>query len=147
MAAGLTLAEENYPAFAAAFDAEVSQHLVREDLGGVIHSDGELAEQELSLEIARLLRDASPWGQGFPAPLFDGDFAVIGQRIVGERHLKLTLQPAGGYRQIDAIAFNTAALPADCAMVHLAYRLDVNAYRGIESAQLVVEHIVPTGAV
>jgi single-stranded-DNA-specific exonuclease len=147
MAAGLTLAEENYPAFAAAFDAEVSRHLVREDLGGVIHSDGELAEQELSLEIARLLRDASPWGQGFPAPLFDGDFAVIGQRVVGERHLKLTLQPAGGRRQIDAIAFNTAALPADCATVHLAYRLDVNAYRGIESAQLVVEHIVPTGAV
>jgi single-stranded-DNA-specific exonuclease len=146
MAAGLTLAEADYPVFAAAFDAEVSRHLVREDLGGVIHSDGVLAEQELSLEIAHLLRDASPWGQGFPAPLFDGDFEVIGQRVVGERHLKLTLQPAGGYKQIDAIAFNTPALPADCVRVHLAYRLDVNAYRGIESAQLVVEQIDPTAA-
>ena len=144
MAAGLTLAEEDYPAFAAAFDAEVSRHLAREDLGGVIHSDGALEEQELSLEIARLLRDASPWGQGFPAPLFDGDFQVIGQRVVGEQHLKLTLQPAGGRKQIDAIAFNTPALPAACTHVQLAYRLDVNAYRGIESAQLVVEQIDPT---
>jgi single-stranded-DNA-specific exonuclease len=141
MAAGLTLPEDNYPAFAAAFDAEVSRHLVREDLGGIIHSDGELEAQQLSLDVARLLRDASPWGQGFPAPLFDGDFEVIGQRVVGERHLKLTLQPAGGRRQIDAIAFNTPALPAACTGVHLAYRLDVNAYRGIESAQLVVEYI------
>ncbi len=143
MAAGLTLAEENYPAFATAFDAEISRHLAREDLGGVVHSDGELEEQELSLEIAQLLRDASPWGQGFPAPLFDGDFEVIGQRVVGERHLKLTLQPAGGRRQIDAIAFNTPALSAACSSVHVAYRLDVNAYRGIESAQLVVEQIDP----
>ncbi len=141
MAAGLTLAEKSYAAFAAAFDTEVSRHLARQDLGGVIHSDGELEAQELSLEIARLLRDASPWGQGFPAPLFDGDFEVIGQRVVGQRHLKLTLQPAGGQRQIDAIAFNTPALPVACASVRLAYRLDVNAYRGIESAQLVVEHI------
>jgi single-stranded-DNA-specific exonuclease len=144
MAAGLTLAEENYLAFAAAFDAEVSQHLARDDLGGVIHTDGALEEQELSLEIARLLRDASPWGQGFPAPLFDGDFEVIGQRVVGERHLKLTLQPAGGRKQIDAIAFNTPALPAACTRVQLAYRLDVNTYRGIESAQLVVEQIHTT---
>jgi len=146
MAAGLTLAEENYAAFAAAFDAEVSRHLARQDLGGVIHSDGELEAQELSLEIARLLRDASPWGQGFPAPLFDGDFKVIGQRVVGQRHLKLTLQPAGGQRQIDAIAFNTPALPADCTRVRMAYRLDVNAYRGIESAQLVVEYIDHPGS-
>jgi single-stranded-DNA-specific exonuclease len=141
MAAGLTLAEENYPAFARAFDAEVSRHLAREALGSIIHSDGELQERELSLEIARLLRDASPWGQGFPAPLFDGDFEVISQRVVGERHLKLTLQPVGGRLQIDAIAFNTPVLPAACGRVHLAYRLDVNLYRGIESAQLVVEHI------
>jgi len=145
MAAGLTLAVEDYPAFATAFDVEVCRHLAREDLGGIVHSDGELEEQELSLDVARLLRDASPWGQGFPAPLFDGDFKVIGQRVVGERHLKLTLQPAGGRRQIDAIAFNTPALPAACTRVRLAYRLDVNAYRGIESAQLVVEYIDPTG--
>jgi single-stranded-DNA-specific exonuclease len=145
MAAGLTLAEENYPAFVEAFDAEVSRHLGREDLGSVIHSDGELEEHDMSLETARLLRDASPWGQGFPAPVFDGEFVVTGQRVVGERHLKLTLQPAGGHRQVDAIAFNTPALPDAGALVRLAYRLDVNAYRGVESPQLVVEHMEPAG--
>jgi len=145
MAAGLTLDERRYPEFAAAFDAEVSRHLARDELGGIIHSDGELREQELSLEVARLLRDASPWGQGFPAPLFDGVFEILGQRVVGERHLKLSLQPAGGRRRIDAIAFNTPALPGDQGSARLAYRLDVNEYRGIESAQLVVEQIEPPG--
>jgi single-stranded-DNA-specific exonuclease len=146
MAAGLTLDEAAYGDFARAFDAEVCRHLSRDDLATVLYSDGELSEEELSLETARVLRDASPWGQGFPAPLFDGDFEVVGQRVVGERHLKLTLQPAGGSRQIDAIAFNTPVLPAACGSVRLAYRLDVNLYRGIESAQLVVEHIDATGA-
>jgi single-stranded-DNA-specific exonuclease len=141
MAAGLTLAEDDYPAFAQAFDAEVARHLSRDDLSTVIYSDGELAESELSLDTAQLLRDASPWGQGFPAPLFDGDFDIVGQRVVGQRHLKLTLQPVGGKRQLDAIAFNTAALPPGCRHAHLAYRLDVNEFRGLVSPQLMVEHI------
>jgi len=141
MAAGLTLAEDDYPAFAQAFDAEVARHLSRDDLDTLICSDGELAEQELSLDTAQLLRDASPWGQGFPAPLFDGDFAIVGQRVVGQRHLKLTVQPAGGARQIDAIAFNTAELPPGCRQARLAYRLDVNEFRGLVSPQLVIEHI------
>ena len=62
----------------------------------MIYSDGELTEQELSLDTAQLLRDASPWGQGFPSPLFDGDFRVVSQRVVGKKHLKMTLQPAHG---------------------------------------------------
>ena len=144
MAAGLSLAEENYPAFAAAFDAEVARHLSAADLTGVIYSDGELSEQELSLDTAQLLRDASPWGQGFPAPLFDGDFTVLGYRVVGEKHLKMTLQPAQSGCQIDAIAFNTAELPADCQRVHMAYRLDANEFRGIVSPQLIVEYIEAT---
>lgn len=141
MAAGLTLAEDDYTAFAQAFDAEVARHLSRDDLSTVICSDGALTEQELSLDTAQLLRDASPWGQGFPAPLFDGYFEIVGQRVVGQRHLKLTLQPAGGACQIDAIAFNTAQLPPGCRQAHLAYRLDVNEFRGLVSPQLVIEHI------
>ena len=86
---------------------------------------------------------AAPWGQGFPAPLFDGDFTVLGYRVVGEKHLKMTLQPAQGSCQIDAIAFNTAALPDDCQHVHMAYRLDANEFRGIVSPQLIVEYIEP----
>lgn len=141
MAAGLSLAEANYPAFAAAFNEEVARHLSTDDLTGIIYSDGELTEQELSLDTAQLLRDASPWGQGFPSPLFDGDFRVMSQRVVGEKHLKMTLQPAHGDSRIDGIAFNTAVLPAGCQQVHMAYRLDANEYRGIVSPQLIVEHI------
>ena len=141
MAAGLSLAEANYSTFAAAFNKEVARHLSTDDLTGIIYSDGELSEQELSLDTAQLLRDASPWGQGFPSPLFDGDFRVMSQRVVGEKHLKMTLQPAHGDSRIDGIAFNTAVLPAGCQQVHMAYRLDANEYRGVVSPQLIVEHI------
>ena len=141
MAAGLSLPEDHYPAFATAFDEEVSRHLSREDLSGVIYSDGELSVQELSLETAQLLRDASPWGQGFPAPVFEGNFNVVSHRVVGQRHLKMTLSPAAGGSEIDGIAFNTEALPDGRQQVHMAYRLDVNEYRGVVSAQLIVEHM------
>ena len=141
MAAGLSLPEDHYPAFATAFDEEVSRHLSREDLSGVIYSDGELSGQELSLEMAQLLRDASPWGQGFPAPVFEGNFNVVSHRVVGQRHLKMTLSPAAGGSEIDGIAFNTEVLPDGRQQVHMAYRLDVNEYRGVVSAQLIVEHM------
>jgi single-stranded-DNA-specific exonuclease len=141
MAAGLSLPEDHYPAFAAAFDEEVSRQLSRDDLNGVVYSDGELSGQELSLETAQLLRDASPWGQGFPAPVFEGDFNVVSHRVVGQRHLKMTLSPESGHCQIDGIAFNTEVLPRGSQRVHMAYRLDVNEYRGVVSAQLIVEYM------
>jgi single-stranded-DNA-specific exonuclease len=141
MAAGLTLAEADYAAFASAFDAEVSRHLAAEDLATVIWSDGQLNAAELSLDTAQLLRAAGPWGQGFPAPVFEGEFEILAQRVVGERHLKLSLKPVSGRRSIDGIAFNTPALPPDCNTARMAYRLDVNEYRGLVSPQLVIEHI------
>ena len=144
MAAGLSLDESRFDAFATAFDAEVARVLSREQLENVIFSDGGLEGAELSLETARILRDAGPWGQGFPAPLFDGRFTVLEQRVVGEKHLKMRVRPVGGSEPIDAIAFNTPVLPEGCREAHLAYRLDVNEFRGIESAQLIVEHVETT---
>jgi len=141
MAAGLSLEASKFAAFAAAFAAEVARALSREQLGNVIYSDGALSVDELTLDIARLLRDAGPWGQGFPAPLFDGRFCVLDQRVVGEKHLKMHLSPVDGPIPIDAIAFNTPSLPQACRKAHMAYRLDVNEFRGVESAQLIVEHI------
>jgi single-stranded-DNA-specific exonuclease len=141
MAAGLTLGEADYPAFAKAFDAEASRLLSEAELNHTLYSDGELQADEFSLETAQALREAGPWGQGFPAPVFDGRFRLISQRVVGERHLKLLLEPLNGEGQIDAIAFNTAELPGSCREVRAAYQLDVNEYRGMLSAQLVVEHI------
>ncbi|MCK4950988.1 MAG: single-stranded-DNA-specific exonuclease RecJ [Gammaproteobacteria bacterium] len=147
MAAGLSLAQENLEAFQQAFDEEVRRHLAEDDLRGVIHSDGMLDEQDLGLDLAEQLREAGPWGQGFPEPVFDGEFEVISQRIVGEKHLKMMVRPLGGSVTLDAIAFNVAGSAAEqfgegeLDEVSLAYRLDVNEFRGIRSAQLMVEHI------
>jgi single-stranded-DNA-specific exonuclease len=141
MAAGLTLDEDRHLAFAEAFTAEVSRTLSDEDLQGVIPTDGQLLDEEFSLATAKMLRDAGPWGQGFPAPRFDGMFAVLEQRVVGERHLKMILKPSGINRRLDGIAFNTGNSPATVGETRLVYRLDVNEYRGVESAQLIIEHM------
>ena len=107
----------------------------------MVYSDGELSGRELSLETAQLLRDASPWGQGFPEPVFEGNFDVLSHRVVGQRHMKMTLRPQGDDKEIDAIAFNTPELPEPCRQLHMAYRLDVNEFRGRVSAQLIIEYI------
>jgi single-stranded-DNA-specific exonuclease len=121
----------------------VSRVLSEDDLQDVIHTDGELSEEELSLVTAKLLREAGPWGQGFPAPQFEGEFVILEQRVVGERHLKMVLKPTDGSRHLDGIAFNHGVQPTTGGLVRLVYRLDVNEYRGVENAQLLVEHIEP----
>lgn len=142
MAAGLSLAAANLDAFKSAFDAEVRRQLSADDLHGVIWSDGELPEDQLCLDVAQRLRDAGPWGQGFPEPVFDGEFEVVERRVVGERHWKLVVRPRTGSLCLDAIAFNALERGwPEVRDVRLAYRLDVNEYRGNCAAQLVVEHI------
>ncbi len=141
MAAGLSLEENNYADFAKAFDKEISRHLTQDDLAGVVYCDGELSDRELSLDTAQQLRDASPWGQGFPEPVFEGNFEVLSHRVVGQRHMKMMLRPPGGENEIDAIAFNTPELPEPCRQLHMAYRLDVNEYRGRVTPQLIIEYI------
>ncbi len=110
------------------------------DFSGAIMTDGPLPDTALNLGFARSLRDAGPWGSAFPEPLWSGDFSIVEQRTVGENHLKLRVQPADGGSIIDAIAFNQAG-PAYRGVVQLAYKLDVNEFRGIENPQLVVEQI------
>lgn len=143
MAAGLSLPAGHLEAFAAAFDAVVRECVDADDLRGVIHSDGELAPEEHSLELAELLRAAGPWGQAFPEPCFDGRFRILARRVVGERHLKLRLEPGAGGPALEAIAFNAPLerWPEAGAEVHIVYRLDVNEYQGLRSPQLVVEHL------
>jgi single-stranded-DNA-specific exonuclease len=140
MAAGLTIAERHYERFAGAAAEQLDRLYPEADFSGAIVSDGMLPASSLALPFARSLRDAGPWGSGFPEPLWSGDFVVLEQRTVGEKHLKLRVRPADGGGPIDAIAFNQAG-PAYRGVVQLAYRLDVNEYRGVESAQLVVEQI------
>jgi single-stranded-DNA-specific exonuclease len=145
MAAGLTLRRADYEAFSTAFVAEVARHAEDVHLQAVIESDGELAPDEFELELATKLRFAGPWGQHFPEPMFDGFFSVVSQRLVGQKHLKLVLAPVGSASLLDAIAFNVDLdiWPApEVEQVEIAYRLDVNEFRGQRSVQLMVEHLV-----
>jgi single-stranded-DNA-specific exonuclease len=141
MAAGLSLEGARFDDFRRAFDEEVRRHLSAGDLHGAILSDGPLESADIGLPLARELRGAGPWGQGFPEPVFDGEFEVVSSRVVGETHLKLSLRAAGRGEPVDAIAFNAVDYwPNNTKRVRLAYRLDVNWFRGRESAQLIVEH-------
>ncbi|RWR01721.1 ssDNA exonuclease RecJ [[Pantoea] beijingensis] len=146
MAAGLSLEEKHFDTFRQHFANLVGEWLDAEALQGVIWSDGELQSQELTLPTAELLRDAGPWGQAFPEPTFDGKFVLLQQRIVGERHLKVMIEPVGGGPLLDGIAFNVdTSLWPDPSVKHveLAYKLDVNEFRGNRSVQLIIEHLWP----
>ena len=140
MAAGLTIAASDYGPFSDAVAVQLDRLYPDADFSGAIVSDGVLPESAFELGFARLLRDAGPWGSGFPEPVWNGDFTVLEQRTVGEHHLKLRVRPAHGGSTVDAIAFNQAG-PAYRGVVQLAYRLDVNEFRGVETPQLIVEQI------
>ena len=140
MAAGLNIDEVRYEEFATAVSEQLERLYPEADFSGALVADGGLPAASLTLAFARTLRDAGPWGSAFPEPVWCGDFDVIEQRTVGENHLKLRVRPAGGGDVVDAIAFNQAG-PALRGTVQLAYRLDVNEYRGVESPQLIVEQI------
>ena len=145
MAAGLTISESDYESFSKEFDEEVRRHLDEDDLHGVIMSDGELLASEYTMDTAEELRFAGPWGQTFQEPVFDDVFNIINKRIVGEKHLKLSLQPEGSQLEIDAIAFNVTDedWAPDLRKAKVAFRLDVNVFRGNKSLQLMVDHIEP----
>jgi single-stranded-DNA-specific exonuclease len=137
MAAGLSLDIADLPKFEAAFDDEARRWLSDDDLTAAVVTDGELDEQ-LTVQLGRELSLACPWGQGFPEPIFDGEFEIVAQRIVGGRHLKLRLRPVDREELIDAIAFGQDST-VDGRFRRMAYRVSVNEYRGIESPQMIVE--------
>jgi len=141
MAAGLTLEPDRYDQFAALVSECLDNLYPEADFSGTIMTDGSLTSEALSLGFARQLREGGPWGAGFPEPVFAGEFNIVDQRVVGENHLKMRVKPTMGGNPIDAIAFNQAG-SSYRGTVQLAYRLEVNEYRSIESPQLVVEQIV-----
>lgn len=148
MAAGLTIKEQDFERFSRLFDDVVKKELDEAALKGVIMSDGELKPEEFSMHVAEQLRSGGPFGQAFPEPIFDGEFKVLHQKLVGEKHLKLMLEPL--YKghptnvMIDGIAFNVDLRrwpDASVKTVRLAYKLDVNEFRGNQSLQLMIDHI------
>lgn len=148
MAAGLTIPENEFERFSRLFDEAVKEDLDEAALKGIILSDGELKPEEFSMHVAEMLRAGGPWGQSFPEPIFDGEFKVLHQKLVGEKHLKMMLEPL--YKghptniMIDGIAFNVDLRrwpDASVKTIHLAYKLDINEFRGNQSLQLMVDHL------
>lgn len=146
MAAGLSLVESQFDEFRLRFGELVGEWLDASQLEGIIWSDGELALPDLCLSTAEMLRDAGPWGQSFPEPTFDGRFRILQQKLVGERHLKVMVEPVNGGPLLDGIAFNVDTLlwpDSSVREAELAYKLDVNEYRGRRSVQLLIQHLWP----
>jgi single-stranded-DNA-specific exonuclease len=147
MAAGLTLRADRLEEFRAAFAGEVAARIDRDALTGEIHTDGPLVGDELSLATAQALRAGGPWGAGFPEPFFDGSFGVADSRIVGGRHLKLTLKGATG-ELVDGIAFrygdDESSVPVRAGTeLELVYRMALDEYAGRPRLQLITEWLAP----
>jgi len=141
MAAGLSLSEQALPQFREAMLRAVSAHFERHPPSRILQTDGPLEAEHMNLELAKLLRFAAPWGMGFAEPCFDGEFVVQYERVVGERHLKMTLAPLEAPEfSFDAIAFGQAE---KCGMrrCRAVYRLDINHWRGRDNLQLMIDHL------
>ena len=147
MAAGLTLAKGDLHQFTEALEAAVAETLSHVPPQAVEDSDGALGAGDLGLQLAESLSAGGPWGQHFPEPTFDGVFDVMQHRIVGEKHLKLTLAAEGA--EIGGIAFNIDVngwQTRPLKRIHALYRLDINEYRGERNPQLVIQSFWPADA-
>ena len=142
MAAGLTIKRRNFDEFVAAFD-EVLAELDQEVFAEQKFTDGELQASDFSLWFADELADASIWGHGFAAPIFDGIFEVLSFKILKDKHLKLSLRYPGVQYPIDAIYFNfdTDVWDYRAEKVHILFELDVNEWNGKRSLQLMVKDL------
>ena len=147
MAAGLSLDEKDLDVFEKTFRRVVAEKLSEDMKSPVVISDGCLSPKQLTLEFAHILKGAGPWGQHFSEPLFDDQFVVVQQRIVGQKHLKLVLSLESNSEVIfDAIAFNVDlnVWPnLSIEKVVVVYKLDVNEFRGRQSLQLLIDYIEP----
>ena len=146
MAAGLSIQESCFDDFRQIFNQTVSELLAEDQLQGTIWTDGELNANLLNLATAETLRQGGPWGQAFPEPMFDGEFKILQQRLVGEKHLKMMVEPKLGGPLLDAIAFNvdTRYYPdLSVKTARFVYKLDINEFRGNRDVQLLVDYIEP----
>jgi single-stranded-DNA-specific exonuclease len=137
MAAGVTMREADFPRFRELFAQVADELLSPADLTRTLETDGGLESAYFSINTVRLL-EAEVWGQGFPAPIFEDEFIVESQRILKDKHLKMRLRK--GEQRLDAIQFNFSEAPGNT--MRAAYRLAINDYNGVQTPQLMIEHIV-----
>lgn len=143
-AAGLSLKEADYEKFKVLFEEYVAKEITEDDCYEELLTDGVLPKDHFTIDFANLIRNAGPWGMSFPEPVFEGNFKIMEQRIVGQKHLKLSLHPEGCYDIIAGICFNVdldAWPDHSCTEVKLVYRLDVSEYKGNQILQLIIQNV------
>ena len=134
MAAGCTIAEENFDTFEHALQEVAHEWLDAATLTRRLDTDGPLAPEYLRTDVVDVLHSAV-WGQGFAAPTFSEEVEVLSQRLVGEKHLSLKLRHQG--TPVDGIWFGrTESLPN---RVRLAFRLDADEWQGVRRVRFLVE--------
>ncbi len=143
MAAGLTLTADALPAFAAAFDAVARARIPSALLDPVLLTDGGLDGADFHVELARQLRFAGPWGQGFPEPLFDDEFGLDGWRVMGESHLRLNLRHAASGTAVEAVMFGAYDGRPPPVRLRAAYQLALDEWNGRERLRLLLRHVEP----
>ncbi|MDR6641693.1 single-stranded-DNA-specific exonuclease [Luteibacter sp. 1214] len=141
MAAGLSMQARDFERFAAAFDAIARKHLDDDHLQALVHTDGELDYRDHTLDLAKQLRHAGPWGQAFPPPVFEARFECASWKPMGSRHLRLHLRHTQGGAPLDAVMFNCYDGTPPPARMRVAYELSVNDWQGRESVRLLVTHL------
>jgi single-stranded-DNA-specific exonuclease len=144
MAAGLSISSAKLDEFTQAFESVLQQYADAHSFSNILYSDGQIEAPEMTLQLAKALRDAGPWGQRFPAPVFDGEFSVQNQRVLTGKHLKFVLKAPGAQQVVDAIFFFASAeqLKTNYQQMHIVYELSVNEFRGQQSVQLMIKQIL-----
>ena len=143
MAAGLTLPREKFDAFSQAFDEVTRRRLSAASLHAELLTDGALDASDFDISLARKLRYAGPWGQGYPEPLFDNVFQLLALKIVAEKHWRLTLQHAGRREALEAMLFNAPQQQPAAGPLRLIYQIDVDEWNGRERLRLIARHVLP----
>ena len=141
MAAGLVIQAADFARFNQAFDTAVRAALSADDLQAVLLTDGSIPSALLNMTTAQAIQEAGPWGQCFPEPIFEGEFEVLEQRVLSEKHWKMMLGYPGG--RVEAVAFHTVSdVPVLPQPIKIAYHLEVNRWREQMRLQLRVVKIV-----
>ncbi len=144
MAAGLSLRVENLELFRSTFHEAIQRHFEHVPRSNILLTDGPLEPEYFTPSVATMLRNAAPWGQQFPAPVFDNEFIVVSKKVLDERHLKLSLRTRD--RVVNAIVFRAlepGQLPTLPDRIRAAFQLDINHFRGESQLQLIIEHLEP----
>ncbi len=140
MAAGLSIKRDDFAAFVTGFEAVVRGLISEADLQAVLEVDGNLSVAEMNFTTAQQLEN-QVWGQGFAPPLFYDEFTVRSQRLLADKHLKLSLSLTSDNRglEFDAIYFNRTELLD--GTIQAAYQLQTNSYNGNQKVQLNLRYV------